>query len=101
MRARRDWPAWAQSCTARSAYVRVRTRNKAALTIVIGMTRLSSIRLLIAGLTVLALAAVFRIPGASSNVVQFRHVDGGQDYYSQFSNSLPSDPSYFPIGVWC
>jgi hypothetical protein len=27
-------------------------------------------------------------------------VDGGQNYYSQFSNSLPSDPSYFPIGVW-
>ena len=23
-----------------------------------------------------------------------------RDYYSQFSNSLPSDPSYFPIGVW-
>ena len=64
------------------------------------MTRLSSIRPLIAGLTALTLAAVFRIPGASSDVVQFRHVDGGQDYYSQFSNSLPSDPSYFPIGVW-
>ncbi len=23
-----------------------------------------------------------------------------QNYYSQFSNSLPSDPSYFPLGVW-
>ena len=63
------------------------------------MTRLSSIRLLIVGLTVLALAAVFRIPGASSNVFQFRHVDRDQNHYSQFSNSLPSDPSYFPIGV--
>ena len=64
------------------------------------MTRLSSIRSLIAGLIVLALATVFRIPGASSEVVQLRNVDGGQDYYSQFSNPLPSDPGYFPIGVW-
>ena len=23
-----------------------------------------------------------------------------QNYYSQFSNSLPSDPNYFPLGVW-
>lgn len=29
-----------------------------------------------------------------------RHVDGGTDYYGQFSNSLPTDPSFFPIGVW-
>src|ERR1044072_8352415 len=29
-----------------------------------------------------------------------REIDGGPDYYSQFSNSLPSDPNFFPIGVW-
>jgi hypothetical protein len=27
-------------------------------------------------------------------------VDGGANYYGQFGNALPSDPSYFPIGVW-
>jgi hypothetical protein len=29
-----------------------------------------------------------------------RRVDGGLGYYRRFSNPLPSDPSYFPIGVW-
>ena len=32
--------------------------------------------------------------------MRLRDVDGGPEYYSQFSNSLPSDPSYFPLGVW-
>ena len=27
-------------------------------------------------------------------------VDGGVDYYARFSRPLPSDASYFPIGVW-
>ena len=27
-------------------------------------------------------------------------VDGGAGYYGQFSNPLPTDPGYFPIGVW-
>ena len=35
-----------------------------------------------------------------SDVLQLRHVDGGEAYYGQFANGLPSDPSYFPIGVW-
>jgi hypothetical protein len=60
----------------------------------------SSTRQLIFGVTALALATIFRISVASSEVVQLRNVDGGQDYYSQFSNSLPSDPNYFPLGVW-
>ena len=29
-----------------------------------------------------------------------REIDGGPDYFAQFDNSLPSDPSFFPIGVW-
>ena len=29
-----------------------------------------------------------------------REVDGGPGYFAQFANSLPSDASYFPIGVW-
>ena len=29
-----------------------------------------------------------------------RDVDGGSTYYAKFTHSLPSDPSYFPIGVW-
>ena len=29
-----------------------------------------------------------------------RQVDGGPRYYAKFPRSLPSDASYFPIGVW-
>ncbi|MFE4195034.1 hypothetical protein ACFRJ9_04140 [Paenarthrobacter sp. NPDC056912] len=29
-----------------------------------------------------------------------RPVDGGPDYYSRYKNGLPSDPSFFPVGVW-
>jgi hypothetical protein len=43
---------------------------------------------------------MFRTTVISSGVVRLRDVDGGQGYYSQFSNSLPSHPDYFPIGVW-
>jgi hypothetical protein len=57
-------------------------------------------RQLIFGCTALALAAIFCTSVASYDAVQLRNVDGGQDYYSQFSNSLPSDPNYFPLGVW-
>lgn len=32
--------------------------------------------------------------------LSIRDVDGGSDYFKNFPNSLPSDPSYFPIGVW-
>ena len=35
------------------------------------------------------------VPGLS-----LQQVDGGPGYYGQFSNALPTDPSYFPIGVW-
>ena len=27
-------------------------------------------------------------------------IDGGTGYYGQFSSSLPTDPGFFPIGVW-
>jgi hypothetical protein len=64
-----------------------------------GMTR-SSLRSLIAALTTLGLTIIFPGPGASSDAAKFREVDGGQSYYSQFANPLPSDPGYFPIGVW-
>ena len=32
--------------------------------------------------------------------VVLREVDGGPNYYSRFSNPLPSDPNFFPLGVW-
>ena len=82
----------------RGRYVSICSRNTAAPTIVVGVKRPSPMRSLVAGLIGLALATVLRIPGASSEVVQFRGVVGGQDY-RQFSNPLPSDPGYFPIGV--
>jgi hypothetical protein len=36
-------------------------------------------------------------PGAG---VSLEQVDGGPDFYGRFSNPLPTDPAYFPIGVW-
>lgn len=36
-------------------------------------------------------------PGSTYSL---RAVDGGADYYGRFSPSLPSDSSFFPIGVW-
>jgi hypothetical protein len=32
--------------------------------------------------------------------VTLRPVDGGPDYFARFSPSLPTAPSFFPIGVW-
>ncbi|MFJ4207674.1 hypothetical protein ACIPY2_04320 [Paenarthrobacter sp. NPDC089675] len=29
-----------------------------------------------------------------------REVDGGTAFYARFSNALPTDPGYFPVGVW-
>lgn len=29
-----------------------------------------------------------------------RQIDGGPGFFDQFTDSLPSDPSFFPIGVW-
>ena len=42
----------------------------------------------------------FTTQAATSGAVALRQVDGGPGYYGQFSNPLPTDPSYFPIGVW-
>jgi hypothetical protein len=36
----------------------------------------------------------------SGRTVQLRRVDGGARYYAKFPKSLPTDPSYFPIGTW-
>jgi hypothetical protein len=32
--------------------------------------------------------------------VTLEQVDGGPGWYGRFSNPLPSDPAFFPIGVW-
>ena len=32
--------------------------------------------------------------------VQLTPIDGGLNYYAQYSNPLPSTPDFFPIGVW-
>ena len=39
-------------------------------------------------------------PSVALAEVVFREVDGGPNYYSRFSNPLPSDPNFFPLGVW-
>jgi hypothetical protein len=47
----------------------------------------------------LALAIVCGASNTFAEVV-LREVDGGLNYYSRFSNPLPSDPNFFPLGVW-
>ena len=27
-------------------------------------------------------------------------IDGGVNYFGQFTNSFPTDPGFFPTGVW-
>jgi hypothetical protein len=44
-------------------------------------------------------AAVACAPAAHA-VPRLRQVDGGPRYYARFSHALPSNPRYFPIGVW-
>jgi hypothetical protein len=44
--------------------------------------------------------AVVVCPSVAFADVVLREVDGGPKYYSRFSNPLPSDPNFFPLGVW-
>jgi hypothetical protein len=55
---------------------------------------------LIFGAASLALITFLVMPVGSSDTMRLRNVDGGADYYSRFANGLPSDPNYFPLGVW-
>ncbi len=80
--------------------VNIRERNRMALTTLVRKARSSSTPPLMVGVTALALAMVLNTSVASSDVVSLGDVDGGQDYYGQFANGLPSDPSYFPLAVW-
>jgi hypothetical protein len=38
--------------------------------------------------------------GVGAGSVSLQEVDGGPDYYARFAPALPSDPSFFPLGVW-
>ncbi|WP_433876424.1 hypothetical protein [Sinomonas atrocyanea] len=40
------------------------------------------------------------LEGIDVGPVSIRPVDGGADYYSRFSPSLPSKQDWFPLGVW-
>lgn len=44
-------------------------------------------------------AAVLCAPAAHA-VPRLRQVDGGPRYYARFAHALPSNPRYFPVGVW-
>ena len=37
---------------------------------------------------------------AGDGSFELRDVDGGVNYYSQFTNSMPTDPAYFPVAQW-
>jgi hypothetical protein len=81
----------------------VRSRHRPRLesnrTRMVGMASSSSTWSII-GVAALAIAPLLGSSVAASDAVRLRDVDGGPEYYSQFSNSLPSDPNYFPLGVW-
>jgi hypothetical protein len=67
---------------------------------VIRTASLSSARRLFIGATFLARVTLLLTSVASSDAAQLRNVDGGQNYYGEFSASLPSDPIDFPNSVW-
>ena len=50
------------------------------------------------GVTQVGVPATFAATPKSP--IRLRPVDGGIGYYGRFVPSLPSDPSFFPIGVW-
>jgi hypothetical protein len=63
--------------------------------------RVKSTSLLIQFHVGIALAlGVVCCPSLAVAEVVLREVDGGPQYYSRFSNPLPSDPNFFPLGVW-
>ena len=66
----------------------------------VGMAYSSATRRLIAGVIAFVLTAVLGTTLASSDVVRLRTVDGGANYFAQFTNSLPSTPDFFPLAVW-
>jgi hypothetical protein len=50
-------------------------------------------------ITVSAATSPVTTPSPATDL-SLEQVDGGPNYYGQFSGPLPSDPSYFPIAVW-
>jgi hypothetical protein len=62
----------------------------------------------IASLLVLTAMSAFAVvklasspaPQTESATVDLQHVDGGASYYARFQESLPDDPSYFPMAAW-
>jgi hypothetical protein len=55
---------------------------------------------LVSNIGVTMALAVVGCPSVVFADVVLREVDGGSKYYSRFSNPLPSDPNFFPLGVW-
>ena len=56
---------------------------------------------------VLCVACIVLLHGGSataqttlSRELILQQVDGGPSYYGKFTNGLPTEPSYFPIGLW-
>ena len=39
-------------------------------------------------------------PPVTQTAYSLRQIDGGPNYFAQFSNSLPTDPSFFAVGAW-
>jgi len=40
------------------------------------------------------------VPPPATAGVTLRDVDGGAGYFGRWANSFPTDPSFFPIGIW-
>jgi hypothetical protein len=51
-------------------------------------------------LTLVVAAAIQGWASGPTGAMTLTQVDGGPNYYAKFSNGLPADKSFFPIGVW-
>ncbi len=73
------------------ASMRTRSRRRAITGIALALG-------MFVGVTQVGVPATFAATPKSP--IRLRPVDGGIGYYGRFVPSLPSDPSFFPIGVW-
>nr|MDT0658400.1 hypothetical protein [Micromonospora sp. DSM 115978] len=80
-----------------------RTAVVAVAAVLVLVAGFGTVRLLVAddgGADGTAGTAAGGVATSGGSGATLRPVDGGPDFYSRFSPSLPADPSFFPIGVW-
>jgi hypothetical protein len=83
----------------RHAAARPRTRRlpRWAVIVIAVAAVAAPIAAIVIGMRTTSGPSMVRAPAVPDSL---RQVDGGPGYYARFPASLPSDASYFPIGVW-